>query len=167
MSYGWNLEVVRKIDGCQFMHILSTWVSKGVWYYSSGMFLQDVTLFPVSMVAGKKCVEYVENNACEITDVLARFLLGSADIAGLILIERFIVLFYNRTGSTDSVNDTRSWLFTKIGLSKTALQPWMRYYKTISFYFTKQYLAPSSECTPTPSRSKPVWVEWPYEWPLQ
>ena len=75
------------------------------------------------MIAGKKCVEYVGNNACEITDVLARFLLGSADIAGLILIERFIVLLYSRTGSTDSVNDARSWLFTKIGLSKTALQP--------------------------------------------
>lgn len=37
-------------------------------------------------------MEYVGNNACEITDVLARFILGSADITGLILIERLIVL---------------------------------------------------------------------------
>ena len=58
-------------------------------------------------------MEYVGNNACEITDVLARFILGSADITGLILIERLIVLLYDGTGSTDSVNDARGWLFTK------------------------------------------------------
>lgn len=58
-------------------------------------------------------MEHVGNNACEITDVLARFILGSADITGLILIERLIVLLYDGTGSTDSVNDARSWLFMK------------------------------------------------------
>ena len=74
------------------------------------MLLQDVTLFPVSMVAGKKTTWNVWNGLPEITDVLVRLSLGSADIANddLTLIERFFVLLYSRTGSTASVNGARS-----------------------------------------------------------
>ena len=49
----------KKSDACQVMYMLNTWASKSVWHYSSGMFLQDVTLFLVSMVAGKNCLECV------------------------------------------------------------------------------------------------------------
>ena len=79
------------------------------------MLLQDVTLFPVSMVTGKKTTWNVWNGLPEITDVLVRLSLGSADIANddLTLIERFFVLLYGRTGSTASVNGARSWFFTK------------------------------------------------------
>ena len=58
-TYGWNLELVKKRDGCQFMVLLNTWLSKSVWHYFTGMLLQDVTLFPVSMVVEKKCLECV------------------------------------------------------------------------------------------------------------
>ena len=54
------------------MYMINTCLSKSVWPYSSGMLLQDVTLFPVSMILGKK-----PENAWEAfpdkTDVFARF----------------------------------------------------------------------------------------------
>ena len=55
----------------------------------------------------------------KITDALTRLSLDSADIADddLTLIERFVVLLYDRTGSTASVNGARGWLFTKKGRS--------------------------------------------------
>ena len=89
MSYVWNLELVRKRDGCQFMCMLNTWVSKGVWHYSSGMLWQDVTLFSVSIVGRKTACNVLEAFP-EITDVFARLSLGFADITDddLTLVER-------------------------------------------------------------------------------
>ena len=51
--------------------------------------------------------------------MFARLSLGSADIADddLILIERFIILFYDGTGSAASANGALSCLFTKKGRS--------------------------------------------------
>ena len=81
--------------------MLNTWVSESVWYYSFGMPLQDMTLFPVSMVARKKAPWKVWEAFPEVTDVFARFSLGPADIAydDLTLIER-LVLLNERTGLT-------------------------------------------------------------------
>ena len=67
--------------------MLKIWVSKSIWYYSSGMLSQDVAIFPVSR----------EEAAWNVWEIL---------------IERFVVLLYSRTGSTASVNDARCWLFT-------------------------------------------------------
>ena len=49
--------------------------------------------------------------------MFARLSLGSADIAddNLTLIERFVILLYDRTDSTAFVNGARRWLFTKKG----------------------------------------------------
>ena len=118
MGYGWNLELVRKRDVCQFIYIPNTWANKSVWNYSIGMLLQDVTLLPVSMVTGTKLLG-MWGAFLEITDVLARLLLGSADIVDedLTLIERFFVLLYDRTGSTASTNGARRLLFKNKGKS--------------------------------------------------
>ena len=72
-----------------------------------------------SKLVGEKTAWNVWEAFPEITDVFARLLLGSADIADddLTLIERFVVLLYDRTGSTASVNGARRWLFTKKGTS--------------------------------------------------
>ena len=46
-----------------------------------------------------------------------RLSLGNAEISqnDIDLIERFVVLLYDRVGSTSSVNHARHWLFTKKG----------------------------------------------------
>lgn len=51
----------------------------------------------------------------EVADVFARLSLGSGDIADndLTLIERFVVLVYDQTGSTVFVNGACCWLLTK------------------------------------------------------
>ena len=68
---------------------------------------------------GNKTAWNVLGAFLEITDVLARLLLGSADIVDedLTLIERFFVLLYDRTGSTASTNGARRLLFTNKGKS--------------------------------------------------
>ena len=104
------------------MVLLNTWLSKSVWHYFTGMLLQDVTLFPVSMVVEKKCLECV-GKISEIIDVFARLSLGSVGIADdhLTLIERFVALLYDRTGIAASANGARCWLFKKE--CRSALQP--------------------------------------------
>ena len=68
---------------------------------------------------GNKTAWNVWGAFLEITDVLARLLLGSADIVeeDLTLIERFFVLLYDRTGSTASTNGARRLLFKNKGKS--------------------------------------------------
>ena len=106
------------------MYMFNTWVNKSAWHYSTGMLLQDMTLFPGSMVREKNCLECVGsiswNNKC-----VARFSLGSTDIAddNLALIERFVVLLFDRIGSAASVNGARHWLFTKNGRSMDNCRP--------------------------------------------
>ena len=141
--------------------MFNTWVSKSVRHYSSGMLLQDVTLFPVSMVAGKKTAWNVWEAFPEITDVLARLSLGSADIADgdITFVERFVVLLYGWTASNASVNGARCWLFRKKRRSIDNCPPTLNaLLRLILFYFTK--LASSSKSTPTSSRSKQVFVGW-------
>ena len=54
------------------MYMLNTWVNKSAWHYSTGTFLQDMTLFPGSMV-GEKTAWNVWEAFPEITDVLQGF----------------------------------------------------------------------------------------------
>ena len=105
------------------MVLLNTWLSKSVWHYFTGMLLQDVTLFPVSMVVEKKNAWNVWERFSEIIDVFARLSLGSVGIADdhLTLIERFVALLYDRTGIAASANGARCWLFKKE--CRSALQP--------------------------------------------
>ena len=99
--------------------MLKTWVSKSVWHLLLWFAFTGCDIVPRFNGRGEKTTSNVWETFPEITDVFARLSLGSADIADddLILIERFAVLLYDRTGSTASVNCARRWLFTKKGMS--------------------------------------------------
>ena len=125
------------------------------------------------MVAGKKTAWNLWEAFPEITDVLARLSLTSADIADddLTSIERYVVLLYNRTGSTASVNGVLHWLFMKkVKSMDNSPQPSTHFCNMYTILFHK-----TAACAKLKIYSNFEQVEsslggmvfYPYGWPLQ